>query len=153
MRMVMAGVYPCFFTAPLYYWDHIHEQEVGRERVENFCPLGDAARLGLRFNLHTDSPILPVDPLVQVGLAVTRTSRAGTVRGRHQALSAWRALKAVTIDAAFLNFEEHCKGSIRPGKYADFVVLDRNPLSVPGEEIKDIKVLTTIVGGRDAYQG
>ncbi len=152
MRMAMAGVYPCFFTAPLFYWDHIHEQEVGRDRVENFCPLGDAARLGLRFNLHTDSPILPVDPLIQVGLAVTRTSRSGTVRGRHQALSPWRALKAVTIDAAFLNFEEDRKGSIRPGKYADFVVLEKNPLEVPGEEIKDIKVLTTIVGGQDVYQ-
>lgn len=152
MRMATAGVYPCFFTAPLYYWDHIHEQEVGAERVRNFCPLGDAARLGLRFNLHTDSPILPVDPLVQVCLAVTRTSRAGTVRSRHQAISPYRALRAVTIDAAFLNFEENIKGSLRPGKYADFVILDRNPLEVPGEEIKNIKVLTTIVGGHDVYQ-
>lgn len=151
MRMLMAGVYPCFFTAPLYYWDHIHELEVGKERVENFCPLGDAAHIGLRFNLHTDSPILPVDPLVQVCLAVTRKSRVKTIWGRHQSISAWRALKAVTIDAAYLNFEENLKGSIRPGKYADFVILDQNPLSVPADEIKNIKVLTTIVGGKVIY--
>ncbi len=150
-RMKLIGAYPCFFLAPLYHWDHIHEAEVGTERVEHFCALGDATRIGLRFNLHTDSPILPVDPLVQVCTAVTRTSKNGMVRGRRQAVSVYDALKAVTIDAAFLNFEEHVKGSIAPGKYADFVILDRDPLDVPAEEIKHIQVLSTIVGGREIY--
>lgn len=152
-RMAMIGAYPCFFTAPLYFWDHIHAREVGDERVSDFCPLGDAERIGLRFNLHTDSPILPVEPLLQVQIAVTRTSRSGSVRGRHQAISAYSALKAVTIDAAFLNFEENVKGSLAPGKYADFVILERSPLAVPGNEIKDIKILSTIVGGREVYCG
>lgn len=151
-RMVRAGVYPCFFTAPLYFWDEIHAREAGEERVNDFCPLGDADRLGLRFNLHTDSPILPVDPLLQVQIAVTRTSRSGAVRGRHQAISVHAALRAVTIDAAFLNGEENVKGSLAPGKYADFVILERNPLAVPADEIKDIPVVATIVGGREVYR-
>ena len=151
-RMVRAGVYPCFFTAPLYFWDEIHAREVGEERVNDFCPLADAEQLGLRFNLHTDSPILPVDPLLQVQIAVTRTSRSGATRGRHQAVSVHAALRAVTIDAAFLNGEEHVKGSLAPGKYADFVILERNPLAVPADEIKDIPVVATIVGGREVYR-
>ena len=88
---------------------------------------------------------------MQVCTAVTRTSKNGVVRGRRQAVSVYDALKAVTIDAAFLNFEEHVKGSIVPGKYADFVILDRDPLDVPAEEIKHIQVLSTIVGGREIY--
>lgn len=151
-RMVRAGAYPCFFTAPLYFWDEIHAREAGEERVNDFCPLGDAERLGLRFNLHTDSPILPVDPLLQVQIAVTRTSRSGAVRGRHQAISVHAALRAVTIDAAFLNGEENVKGSLAPGKYADFVILERNPLAVPADEIRDIPVVATIVGGREVYR-
>ena len=150
-RMTMGGVYPCFFTASLYFWGHLHAEAVGKDRVNDMCPLGDAERLGLRFNIHTDSPILPVDPLTQVGVAVTRRSRSGVVRGRHQAVGAYAALRAVTIDAAFLNGEEVVKGSLAPGKYADFVVLDRNPLAVPPLEIKHIHVLATIVGGRDVY--
>lgn len=151
-RMVRAGVYPCFFTAPLYFWDEIHAREVGEERVNDFCPLGDAERLGLRFNLHTDSPILPVAPLLQVQIAVTRTSRSGKVRGRHQSVSVYAALRAVTCDAAFLNGEENVKGSLAPGKYADFVILERSPLAVPADEIQDIPVLATIVGGREVYR-
>lgn len=125
---------------------------MGEERVNDFCPLADAEQLGLRFNLHTDSPILPVDPLLQVQIAVTRTSRSGATRGRHQAVSVHTALRAVTIDAAFLNGEEHVKGSLAPGKYADFVILERNPLAVPADEIKDIPVVATIVGGREVYR-
>lgn len=151
MRMARSGVYPCFFTAPLYFWDQLHAAVLGGARVADMCPLGDAARLGLRFNIHTDSPILPVAPLTQVGVAVTRTSRTGTVRGRHQAIGAYEALRAVTIDAAFLNGEEAVKGSLAPGKYADFVVLERSPLAVPAGDIRAIKVLAAIVGGRDVY--
>lgn len=152
-RMKMLGVHPAFFLAPLYWWDDIHAREVGEDRVEDFCRIGDASRMGLRFNLHTDSPILPVDPLVEVCMAATRMSCHGRVWGRRQAIGVWEALRAVTIDAAYLNFEEHVKGSLAPGKYADFTILDKSPLDAPPDEIKNIKVLSTLVGGREVYAG
>ena len=150
-RMKRIGVYPCFFISPLWYWDDIHAAEVGDDLVENFCPCADAEALGLPFNLHTDSPITPVDPLVQVGVAVTRVSQSGHLRGRHQAISVHSALRAVTLDAAFLNFEENIKGSLTPGKYADFVILERNPLAVAPKEIANIRVMRTIVGNKTVF--
>lgn len=124
---------------------------MGADRVARFCPCHDADELGLPYNLHTDAPITPVDPLIQVCTAVTRTSRKGTVYGPDQAVTVMSALKAVTIHAAFPKFEEHVKGSLTPGKYADMVLLAENPLKVAPEHIKDIAVLRTYVGGDVVY--
>ncbi len=150
-RLKAAGAYPCFFMSPLYYWGEIHEFYVGEDRVKRFCPCLDADELDLAYNLHTDSPITPVDPLIQVCTAVTRTSKKGKLYGREQGVTALSALKAVTIHAAFLNFEEKIKGSLTAGKYADMVILEQNPLTVSPETIKDIKVLRTIVDGKTVY--
>ena len=72
--------------------------------------------------------------------------------GRAQRITPLEALRAVTIDAAWQNFEEDIKGSIEPGKLADFVVLEESPLEAPPKRIKDIPVLETIVGGRTVYK-
>ncbi len=150
-RMKAVGAYPCFFMSPLYYWGEIHESYVGEARVNRFCPCHDADELDLPYNLHTDAPITPVDPLIQVCTAVTRTSKKGKLYGREQGVSALSALRAVTIHAAFHNFEEHIKGSLTPGKYADMVILAENPLKVEPSRIKDIKVLQTIVDGKTVF--
>lgn len=144
--VALAGV-----EGPLYHWGEIHAGYVGADRVARFCPCHDADELGLPYNLHTDAPITPVDPLIQVCTAVTRTSRKGTVYGPDQAVTVMSALKAVTIHAAFPKFEEHVKGSLTPGKYADMVLLAENPLKVAPEHIKDIAVLRTYVGGDVVY--
>jgi len=151
-RMAMLGVYPCFFISPLWHWDHIHAAEVGDGRVNDFCPCADAEQLGLKFNLHTDSPITPVNPLTQIGVAVTRVSQRGVLRGRHQAISVLSALRSVTLNAAFLNFEESRKGSLTAGKYADMTILEQNPLTVAPEAIANIGVSQTIVGGKTVYE-
>lgn len=150
-RMKAVGAYPCFFISPLYYWGEIHAGYVGASRVNRFCPCHDADELTLPYNLHTDAPITPVNPLTLVCTAVTRTTRQGTLYGREQGVSVLSALRGVTIHAAFLNFEEHVKGTLTPGKYADMVILQENPLSVSPEHIKDIKVLRTIVGGETVF--
>jgi predicted amidohydrolase YtcJ len=62
------------------------------------------------------------------------------------------ALRVYTINGAYLSKEEALKGSIEAGKLADIIVLDRDVTSIPLDEIKDIKVLTTIVGGKIVYE-
>jgi predicted amidohydrolase YtcJ len=82
---------------------------------------------------------------------VTRRDYNGNVWGASQRVSIDQALKIGTINGAYASHEEHVKGSITAGKYADFVMLERDPHDVPPTEIKDIKIVRTVVGGRTMY--
>jgi predicted amidohydrolase YtcJ len=86
-------------------------------------------------------------------VTITRTNRyTGAALNPSQALTREQALRAMTINGAYLSFEENVKGSIEVGKLADLIIIDRDYLKVPASEIKDIKVLTTMVGGKTVYQ-
>jgi hypothetical protein len=74
------------------------------------------------------------------------------VIGPQQAISVKDALRLYTTNGAYASFEETVKGSIEPGKLADMVVLDRDIFAIPEDEIKEVKVETTIVGGEIVYQ-
>jgi hypothetical protein len=82
---------------------------------------------------------------------VNRVTRSGEVLGPDQRVSAMDAIRSVTINAAYQYFEERTKGSLEPGKLADLVILDRNPLTVDPMAIKDIKVVETIKEGKTIY--
>ena len=94
----------------------------------------------------------PVNPLMLVWGAVNRLTREGKLLGAEQRIAVTDALGAVTSAAAWQNFEEAHKGSIEPGKLADFVVLAENPMTVSPERIKEITVLETFMGGRSVYR-
>jgi predicted amidohydrolase YtcJ len=79
-------------------------------------------------------------------------SRSGVVIGPEERVSIAEALRALTSDAAYQYFEEDEKGSIENGKLADFVILDRNPLDAPGEELRAIRVLETIKEGETVWR-
>ena len=83
---------------------------------------------------------------------VNRVTRSGQVLGPEQRVSAMDAIKSITINAAHQYFEERTKGSLEPGKLADFVILDQNPLTVDPMKIKDIKVVETIKEGKTIYR-
>jgi predicted amidohydrolase YtcJ len=70
-----------------------------------------------------------------------------------QALTRAQALKGMTLDAAYASFSEHELGSLTPGKKADFVVLDRDIMNVPIEQVLQAKVLATVVDGEVVYGG
>ncbi|HTM47194.1 MAG TPA: amidohydrolase [Bryobacteraceae bacterium] len=146
------GVTPSFFAGHVYYWGDRHRDIfLGPERAARISPLGSALSRGIRFTVHDDTPVTPANPLMLVWGAVNRLTRDGHVLGPGQRIPVMAALRAVTSDAAWQNFEEKSKGSIEPGKLADLVVLDRNPLTVPPAGIRNIAVLETIVGGRTVY--
>ena len=75
-----------------------------------------------------------------VGISVERKSSSGQVIGANQKLTAYEALKAITDWSAYRDFEDGCKGTLEEGKLADLVILDKNPLKVPEEDIKNIRV-------------
>ncbi|RLC54734.1 MAG: twin-arginine translocation pathway signal protein [Chloroflexi bacterium] len=90
----------------------------------------------------------PANPLSLMKTAATRLTRAGDQLGAAEAISTAQALRAVTIDAAWQLFAEGDVGSIEAGKFADFVILERNPLNVAAEELAGIEVLGTWLAGR-----
>jgi len=152
-RMKELGVTPSFFVGHVFYWGDRHQNIfLGPERAARISPLRSALSCGLHLTLHNDTPVTPVDPLLLVWAAVNRLTRDGKVLGPQQRISVAEALRAVTIDAAWQNFEEERKGSIEPGKLADFVVLDENPLTVEPRRLKDIIVLETVVDGETVYR-
>lgn len=124
---------------------------MGPEPASLISPLRSAYDRGIRCSIHLDMPVTPMSPLQAVWSAVNRVTRSGTVLGPDQRVSPAVALRTVTVDAAWQNFEEHCRGSIEPGKLADFTVLEDNPLAVDPMMIRDVKVARTTVGGRVVY--
>lgn len=141
------GVMVSFFTAHTYYWGDVHLKNFGVERAGRISPAASAIKCNLSFTFHQDAPVIEPNMLETVWCAVNRKTKAGICLGADERISVLEALKAITKNSAYQYFEEESCGSIAAGKNADFVILDTNPLAVPKEEIKDIRVLSTIKNG------
>ncbi len=100
----------------------------------------------------TDAPVEAVDPIASYWAAISRMLPDGTRFDPDQRLSREQALRSYTLNNAYAGFEEDEKGSITPGKLADLVVLDRDILTVPEDEVRDARVVMTILGGSVAYE-
>ncbi|MBA7702016.1 N-substituted formamide deformylase [subsurface metagenome] len=96
--------------------------------------------------------MVPENPLVGIYAAVTRRAESGRQLLPQECISASQALAMYTINGAYASFEEGVKGSITPGKLADMVVLSDDPVKSPPEQIKDIKVEMTIIGGKVVWE-
>ena len=83
--------------------------------------------------------------------ACCRRTRGGMVLGREEQIPVLDALKAITVNAAYQYFEEKDKGTLAPGKRADFVILSQNPLEIPAENLRSIQVLQTWKDGQCIY--
>jgi hypothetical protein len=152
-RMQRLRVIPSFFVLHTYYWGDRHrERFLGPERAARISPTRTAQRTGVRFTLHCDTPVVPMEPLRLVWAAVNRRTTGGQELGPEERIDVTSALRAVTIDAAFQHFEEDLKGSLEPGKLADLVIVGRSPLAEPPEGLASIPVLETIVGGESVWR-
>ena len=151
-RMAAMGMIPSFFVDHAYFWGDIHLKNFGSERGSHISPVRDALDLGMKATFHQDTPVIPPDMMRTVSSAVNRISRGGQVIGAEERISVLEALRAVTINAARQYFEEEEKGSLEPGKRADFAVLEKNPLLAPQEELAGIRVLETIKDGKTIYR-
>lgn len=146
------GLIPSFFAAHVYHWGGAHLEIFGPERAAGISPAASAGRLGLPYTLHQDAPVIPPDMMETVWCAVNRVTREGVCLGPEERISVKDALRAVTVHAARQCFEEGEKGSLEPGKRADLVILDRNPLEVPPMELNRIRVLETVKDGETVYR-
>ena len=152
-EMKRLGITPSFFSAHAYYWgDRHYNVFLGPERACRQNPARSAQEKGIRFTIHLDTPVTPINPLLLVWSAVNRLSTGGNLIGDGERISALQALRATTIDAAWQIFQEDDRGSLEVGKLADMVILSENPLTVDKGQIKDIRVEQTFVGGRRVYK-
>lgn len=151
-RVKALGIIPSFFLAHVYHWGGIHLKNLGQKRAERISPAHSALEHGIRFTLHQDAPVIRPDMMETVWCAVNRLTRNGVLLGAKERISVEDALRAVTINGAYQYFEENKKGSIAPGKLADFVILERNPLEADPMELRTIRVMATIKEGKCIYR-
>jgi predicted amidohydrolase YtcJ len=141
----------------LYYKDSEAIAEIyGGDWAERFIGVGDWVRGEIPMAINGDHMIgfdpdramNSFNPFLHLYIAVSRMNNQGRVYGSHQKLSRLQALRAMTSAAAYLSFDEQQLGSLETGKLADLAVLDRDYLSCPEAQIREIRVLMTMVDGK-----
>jgi hypothetical protein len=140
---------------PAFLWDKAAtiEKFLGAETTSRAVPMRTAIDvLGIdNVSMGTDYPTNDLNPFTNLYLAVTRKDIRGVAYGADEAVTREEALRAYTASGAFATRDETLKGTISPGKLADLAVLSDNYLSVDVEQIKDIEVIRTVVGGRVVF--
>jgi predicted amidohydrolase YtcJ len=150
-RIKAAGVVPALFTSYAYYNSDkfVFYGEDLMKRCMAFRTLLDA---GVQAAAGSDFSPGPFDPRMAIQGMVTRKGWDGKTWGGNQRITVDEALRVNTINGAYNSHEEGLKGSITPGKLADFVMLDKDPHGVDPDTIKDLKIARTVVGGKTVYQ-
>ncbi len=137
------------FANHLYYWgDQHYALSIGPDRANRMDAVATVRRLGIPFAIHSDAPVTPIGPLFTAWCAVNRQTATGRVLGESERISVEDALQAITLGAAYTLKLDHLIGSIEVGKFADFAVLEDDPLAVAPEALKDIRVWGTVLGGK-----
>ena len=150
-RIKAMNAVPALFTTYAYYnSDKFHFY--GEDMMQHMMAYRTLLDAGVRAAAGSDFSPGPFDPLMGMQGMVTRKGWNGQTWGANQRITVAEALKVNTINGAYNNHEENIKGSITPGKLADYVVLAEDLHTVNPEKIKDIKIVRTVTGGKTVYQ-
>lgn len=147
---VLPSVQPTHATSDMYW----AESRLGQDRMSGAYAYATLLQQSGSIALGTDFPVESVDPIQTFYAAVTRMDKSGFPEGgflMEEALTRAQALRGMTYWAAYSNFEEAEKGSIAPGKWADFTILSADIMTIPTNEIKNTKVSQTYIAGRRVF--
>lgn len=148
-RAKKAGVILVFHS---YMWEHGDKlASYGEKRLAMIHPYRTAIDMGIHVAGHSDSTVSAADPLLRIQDMVTRKGSNGVAYGPNQRIGVEEAIQVWTQDGAFTTFEEKTKGSITPGKFADFVVLRSDPRKSAPDAIKDVELEATYIGGKAVF--
>ncbi len=151
-RIKAAGIVVVTQPAFIHYSGDRYLAKVPQQYQPFLYRIGTLVNRGIPVAAGSDAPVVPNDPLTGICAAVTRTSRSGQNLLPGEAVGVEQALSLYTAYAAYSACEESYKGTLSPGKLADMVLLDRDPTAVQPEELKDIRVVMTIIGGQVRWQ-
>ena len=150
-RIKAAGVVP----APFYTYAHYHGNkwvDYGEEKMEKMFAHKSFLDAGIPVAPASDYTPGPYEPMMAIQSMVTRKDFRGRVWGASQRVSVTEAMRICTVHGAYASFEENIKGTLLPGKLADFVILENDPHDVDPDAIKDIKIVRTVMGGRTVHE-
>lgn len=147
-KMRQLHLTPSFHINHIYYYgDALFNDMLGEERTNNLLPINSAIRNDLIVSLHADQPMFESLPFRLIQTALQRETKTGRVIGEEESIGLMDAIKALTINAAWqINMEEKI-GSLEKGKYADFIILDKNPMEAPLEQLHLIECIETFING------
>jgi predicted amidohydrolase YtcJ len=150
-RMRALGVIPNPFSTYVYFHGE-KMKEYGADRLNRMFAVRTFLDAGLKVTQTSDYPPGPFEPMMALQSSVTRTDMRGNVWGAPQRIGVDDALRVGTMHGAYASFEEVRKGSLEPGKFADLVVLGRDPLTADPSTLIDIPIERTMAGGRWVYE-
>jgi hypothetical protein len=154
-RMKKLGISASFLIGHVHYWGVAMRDEVfGEKKAQLLDRCRSVEKAGVGFSLHSDFMVTDPDPLHMIQMAVTRKTwkEPDYVLAPQEKISVESAIRALTSEAAWQLFSEHEIGSLEPGKFADLVILGKDPRRVKSDAIKEIKLLETWMDGKQVYQ-
>jgi len=135
------------------YWIGSYFERYGFERARWAYPTKSYFDHGIVAGAGSDTPVTPISPWWGLWAAVVRQEvNSGKVLSPDERVTVTQALEMYTRNGAYAGFEEKQKGSLEVGKFADFIVIDRDVLAVPSDELKQVRVLHTFVDGQSVYE-
>jgi predicted amidohydrolase YtcJ len=153
-RMKTLGVSGSFLIGHVHYWGvWMRDRVFGPKRVNLLGRLNSSGKAGVSVSIHSDFTVTDPNPLHMMQMAVTRRTwkEPDFILNPAERISVEAAIRAMTSEAAFQLFSDHEIGSLEPGKFADLVILEKDPRKVPVDSIKSIKVLETWLDGLQVY--
>lgn len=146
------NIIPSFFISHVYYFGDIHIENLGIKRAEHISPAGSSLKHNILFSFHQDTPVIMPNMFETIWCAVNRKTKKGVILGKDEKIPVIEAIKALTINAAYQYGEEEVKGSIKEGKNADLIIIDKNPLCINADDLINVKIVETIKNGETIFK-
>lgn len=148
LRVKALNLFPSYHINHIYYYgDALASGLLGEERTQQILPLKSSLQSGVISTLHADQPMFESRPFRLIQTAVERKTKNGKTIGLEEGIDVLEAIKCLTIYAAQQIHKEDKLGTLTKGKYADFIVLDRNPLTIPVKDIDQVQCRQTFIHG------
>lgn len=147
-RLRQLNLFPSYHINHIYYYgDALAASLLGEERSQQVLPLRSSQKAGIVGTLHADQPMFESKPFRLIQTAMERKTKNGKVLGVAEQIDLMEAIKSLTINAAVQINKEDQIGSLKAGKYADFIILDTNPFSIPVDRLEQVRCLEVYING------